>query len=36
MVRVRHHTSEKVISKNAGLEISFNAGNVTANTISWA
>jgi|GEM_PF-1007186 len=43
MVRVRHHTSEKVVNKNAGLEIILNEqgtdneGNwgATANSISW-
>ncbi len=33
MVRVRHHTAEKVINKNAGIRIKFSAG---ANTITWS
>ena len=43
MVRVRHHTSEKVVNKNAGLEIILNEQGdsntgdwgATANSISW-
>jgi hypothetical protein len=34
MVRVRHHTSEKVVNKNAGINIRFDNGT-TANDIAW-
>ena len=32
MVRVRHHTAEKVINKNAGIRIQFGSGT---NAITW-
>jgi|SaaInlV_100m_DNA_3_1039692.scaffolds.fasta_scaffold04514_2 hypothetical protein len=35
MVRVRHHTSEKVVSKNAGLEIGFSDWDSEAESITW-
>tara|TARA_A100001037_G_C15081677_1_gene604587 strand:+ start:477 stop:1499 length:1023 start_codon:yes stop_codon:yes gene_type:complete len=36
MVRVRHHTAEKVVNKNAGLEVSFAAGDAAKNSITWS
>ena len=35
MVRVRHHTAEKIVNKNAGVIGHFAAANAHANSITW-